>query len=71
MIKVVSIENTDSNTNDFKVSLFSDTRDEVVPGAKIIGLPEGAGIEMGSDVFTSSGEIAFMRSNGTWNWGDE
>lgn len=71
MIKVIAIENTDANANSFKVSLFADTREEVVPGATIIGMPEDATIEMGSDVFTSDGQMAFMRSNGTWNWGDE
>lgn len=70
MIKVESIENTDANVNSYKVSLFADTREEVVPGAEIIGMPEGATIEMGSDVFTSDGQIAFMKSDGTWNWGD-
>lgn len=70
MIKVVSIENTDGDNNSYKVSLFSDTREEVVPGAEIIGMPEGATIEMGSDVFTSDGQIAFMKSDGNWNWGD-
>lgn len=70
MIKVMSIENTDANTNSFKVSLFADTREEVTPDAEIIGMPEGATIEMGSDVFTSDGQIAFMKSDGQWNWGD-
>ncbi len=71
MIKVVTIENTDANNNSYKVSLFADTREEVVPGAEIFGMPEGATIEMGSDVFTSDSQIAFMKSDGQWNWGDE
>lgn len=71
MIRVTDISNTDSNENSYRVSLFADTREEVVPGAKIIGLPEGATIEAGSDVFTSDAQMAFMKSNGQWNWGDE
>ena len=71
MIKVVTIENTDANSNSYKVSLFADTREEVVPGAEIVGMPEGATIEMGSDVFTSDSQMAFMKSDGQWNWGDE
>ena len=51
--------------------LCSPTLEKVVPGAEIIGMPEGATIEMGSDVFTSDSQMAFMKSDGQWNWGDE
>lgn len=68
MIKVTSISNTDSDENTFKISAFADTKEEVNSGAKIIGLPEDANIEMGSSVMTASGELAFMKSDGTWNW---
>ena len=68
MIKVDSIKNTDSNYNSFKVSLFADNKAEVIPGAAIEGLPSNATIEMGSSVITANGELAFMKSDGTWNW---
>lgn len=68
MIKVTTISNTDSDENTFKISAFADTKDEVTSEAKIVGLPEGARIEMGSSVMTASGELAFMKSDGTWNW---
>lgn len=68
MIKVTSMTNTDSNENSYKVSLFADTKDEVVSGAEIIGFPEGATIEMGSCCLTAAGELAFMKSTGEWNW---
>lgn len=71
MIKVQQLENTDSKSNDYYVKAFADTREEVDNGGEFIGLPEGAGIEMGSSVMTASGELAFMQSDGHWNWGDE
>ena len=68
MIKCQSMENTDTNENSFKVKLFADTKDEVTEGAEIVGFPEGATIEMGSSVVTADGDIAFRKSDGTWNW---
>ena len=68
MIIVQEIKNTDGVENSYKVSLFADTKGEVTPNATIEGLPENATIEMGSSVITASGELAFMKSDGTWNW---
>lgn len=68
MIKVQSISNTDGNEHTATVSLFADTKEEVIPGATIIGLPQGVTLEMGSSVMTASGEVAFMKSDGNWNW---
>ena len=67
MVKVMSITNTDSDANSYKVELFADTKAEVA-SATIIGLPTDATIEMGSSVMTASGEVAFMKSDGQWNW---
>jgi hypothetical protein len=53
------------------VTLFADTKEEVVPGATIHGLPklpQQVTIAMGSSVITASGDVAFMKSDGTWNW---
>ena len=50
------------------VSLFADTQSEMSGSPKIDGLPEGYEIESGSDGLTASGEIAFMKSTGQWNW---
>ena len=67
MIIVQEVKNTDSNPNSYKVSLFADTKAEVGV-SPIVGLPENATIEIGSTVMTASGELAFMKSDGTWNW---
>lgn len=67
MIKVDSI--TDVGKNKYKVSLFADTKAEVTADpADIVGFPKDGTIEMGSSVITASAEVAFMKSDGTWNW---
>ena len=71
MIKVQAIENTDVNTNSYLVSLLADTREEVDNGGPIVGLPANATLEFGSRVTTTDFQIAMLRSDGTWNWGDE
>ena len=68
MIKVTSMTNTDANENTYKVTLFADTKDEVASATEIIGFPEGASMEMGSCVVTANAEVAFLKSDGTWNW---
>lgn len=68
MIQVQDIKQTDGNPKSFLISAFADTKDEVTNDAEFIGLPEGAEIEMGSSVMTASGEMAFRKSDGTWNW---
>lgn len=67
MIKVTHITNTDGNENSYLIEAFADTKEEVATGT-FVGLPEGATIEMGSSVFTANGELALMKSDGTWNW---
>ena len=67
MIKVTSIK-LDPNTKTADVSLFSDTKAEVLPNAEIEGFPAEYIIAAGSTVITASGELAFMKSDGAWNW---
>ena len=52
----------------YKVSLFADTKSEMSGTPAILGLPVGALIAASSTVLTASGELAFMKSDGTWNW---
>lgn len=67
MIVVQELKNTDENNNSYKISAFADTKAEVGT-SEFVGLPANATIEMGSTVMTASGELAFMKSDGTWNW---
>lgn len=48
--------------------IFADTKSEVTPSAEIVGLPNGVTIAEGSSLMTADGELAFMKSDGTWNW---
>ena len=68
MIKCLEMVNTDSDQNSYRVKLFADTKEEVVDGADIIGLPANATLEMGSSVVTANADVAFRKSDGTWNW---
>lgn len=51
-----------------QVSLFADARGDVSPSMTVDGLPDGYTVAQGSSVLTASAEIAFMKSDGTWNW---
>lgn len=70
MIRVQSLKNTDSDKNSYLISAFADTKNEVTSGAEFIGLPEGASIEAGSTLVTADADVAFYKSDGTWNWVD-
>lgn len=69
MIKVMQIVDTDSNPNSYRIVAFADTKDEVDNGDTFVGLPRNATIEIGSMVMTADKDVAFMQSDGTWNWG--
>ena len=71
MIRVDEFKQTDTNPKTYKISAFADTKAEVQSAdfSDYVGLPSDAeGIEMGSDVMTAAGEMAFMKSDGNWNW---
>ena len=67
MVRVTEIKINDV-TNEAKVSMFADTKEEVTSTMDIYGMPEGLGIEQGSSVLTASGDVAFYKSDNTWNW---
>lgn len=66
-IRVTDIQ-LDSVKKEAKVSLFADAKGEVSPNMKVDGIPAGYKIAQSSSVMTASAEIAFMQSNGQWNW---
>lgn len=68
MIRVREMKNTDADLNTYLIDAVADTKSEVVPGARYIGLPEGATIEQGSTLMTADWEVATMKSDGTWSW---
>ena len=66
MIKVTSIKMGLGNKAD--VVLFADSKEDVTDEMVVVGLPEGVEPAFGSSVVTASGDIAFLKSDGTWNW---
>jgi hypothetical protein len=71
MIKVRYWENTDGNKKTYFIDAVADTQAEV-DSAELddyVGLPKDAeGLELCSSIMTTEGHMAFMQSNGIWNW---
>lgn len=68
MVKVETIKLNPTNMTAV-ADLVADTQGEVGPSMVVEGLPEGYTLTLGSSVFTTNAEIAFLKSDGTWNWG--
>lgn len=71
MIKVEQWKNTDPDPRTYKITASADTKAEVENAslADYIGLPSDASkLELMSSVMTTEGHLAFMRSDGNWNW---
>ena len=69
MIEVTSLTKQPGDSlKQYQVQAFADTKDEVVPGAVFHNLPVDAEIQPGSTVITADGDVAFYKSDGTWNW---
>jgi len=47
---------------------FADTKEEVVKGAVVEGLPTGCILASGSKVIVADGSRGFLKSDGTWGW---
>ena len=67
MVKVTDIK-LDSANKEAQVTLFADAKADVSSSMAIKGLPEGYSLAQGSSVLTAAGELAFLKSDGTWNW---
>lgn len=52
---------------EYQIQAFADNKAEVVPGAEFVGMPDGD-MQHGSSVVTASGEVGFLKSDGTWSW---
>lgn len=69
MIVVTSwAKQPDDTLNQYMVQAFADTKGEVVPGATFVGLPENGQMQPGSSVLTAKGEVALLKSDGSWSW---
>ena len=68
MVIVKEIEKTDITNRKVYASLFADAKSEVSPSMEIVGMVDGYDLGVGSSVMTADGELAFLKSNNTWNW---
>ena len=68
MIKVKGEVVLNELTKTALVSLFADTKEEVIDDLEVNDIPAGYSIEFGSSVLTSNGDLAFRKSDNTWNW---
>lgn len=70
MLSVSEIKISPDSTK-AKVQLFADAKTDVTTEA--VAEVVGREVQMGSSVITADGDIAFLKSDGTWNWvgGDE
>ena len=70
MIKVIECTNTDRNFHTYKIVAFSDTKAEVdtTPISDYVGMPKNATVEMSSLLITADGDVAWRKSDDTWNW---
>ena len=70
MVRVKAVIASNPTTKKADVSLFADTKAEMstVTVDNIGDFPPGYSLEFGSSVMTASGELAFLKSDGKWNW---
>ncbi len=69
MIKVTSYARQPGDPLDtYMVKAFADTKEEVTAQAEFVGFPPGGTMAPGSSVVTAKGEVAFLKSDGTFNW---
>ena len=51
----------------YQCQLFADAKEDVTAGMDVIGMPDGD-MAPGSSVITAKGEVAFLKSDGSWIW---
>lgn len=68
MVSVNGDVKYDYDDKEVLCELFADTRAEVTSDMEVVGLAKGFAFAHGSSVMTADGQVAFMKSNGEWNW---
>lgn len=51
----------------YQCQLFADAKEDVTEGMEVIGMPDGE-MTPGSSVVTAKGEVAFLKTDGSWSW---
>lgn len=52
----------------YQIQAFADAKEDVTAGAEFVGMPSDAVMAVGSTVVTAKGEVAFLKSDGSWSW---
>ena len=69
MIVVTNLsKQPDDSLWQYQVEAFADTKEELVPGVEFVGMPPKGEMQPGSRVTTAKGEVARLKSDGTWEW---
>ena len=58
----------DATSKKYLIQAFADDKDEVVPGATFVDMPKGGEMYPGGTLHTANGDVAFLKSDGTWTW---
>lgn len=69
MVRIQNVTNRQWNSNgkyNIVAELFADSKSDDL--SSIINLGKNEVLAMGSSVLTASGDLAFLKSDGTWNW---
>lgn len=68
---MLAITDIDINGDKARVTVFADAKTDVTLEA--VTQLAGREVEIGSSAITADADIAFLKSDGTWNWvgGDE
>ena len=66
----VKFKKFDSKSGKWKAmaTLVADSKEDIVEGMKVIGLPKDTELLLGSSVITADGDFAYRKSDGSWNW---
>ena len=65
---VVEKQIINKTNRSIKCDLFADEKSDVTDEAVAALFPVGYTVEQGSSVMTAGADMAFMKSDGQWNW---
>jgi hypothetical protein len=70
MIKLIKINQSEKKDgqNLITADLFADTRTEANTTTDVKGLSTNDVLQAGSTIFTATGDLAILNSDGVWNW---
>ena len=61
-------EPSEATNKDYIIQAFADEKADVSESMVIEKMPSDWNPQPGSSIITADGEVAFLKSDGTWNW---